>query len=127
MAEGLARALAGEAIDVHSAGSAPKPIHPLAVKVMSEVDIDITQQRSKPLDEFVDQAFDFIITLCDRAKESCPRLPTAQEQIHWRIDDPAAIEGSDIERLVVFRRVRRDLDGRIKLFFLANGIVKGAL
>ena len=124
MAEALGKSLAGEALEVHSAGAAPKPIHPLAVRVMAEVEIDITDQRSKSVDEFVDQPFDFVITLCDRAKESCPHLPAVREQIHWRIDDPAQAVGTEIERLTTFRRVRRELDNRIKLFLLANAIVK---
>jgi arsenate reductase len=118
MAEGLARAI-GE-VESFSAGSDPQPVHPLAVRVLSESEIDITGQTSKPLDTFAGQSFDFVITVCDRAKENCPTLPTAREHIHWRIDDPAGASGSEAERLKVFRRVRDELRHRIHLFLLAN-------
>jgi protein-tyrosine-phosphatase len=93
MAESLARALGGGKVEVHSAGAAPEPVHPLAVKSMAEVDIDISRQKSKSLAGFLAQRFDFVITLCDRMTEACPTLPTAREDIHWRIEDAAAAAG----------------------------------
>jgi arsenate reductase len=126
MAEALARSLAGTGVESYSAGAVPRPVHPLAVKTMSEVGIDISHQRSKPLDGFLDQSFDFVISLCDKARESCPTLPTAREHIHWKLDDPSEVQGAEAVRLKAFRRVRDELRNRISLFLLANRVVRGA-
>jgi len=89
MAEALLRHLAGDDVVAASAGTAPKPVHPLAVRVMSELGIDISRQRSKGIDGVVGETWDLVITVCDRAKESCPVFPGATERVHWSFDDPA--------------------------------------
>jgi arsenate reductase len=116
MAEGLARALAPEA-RVGSAGSQPNPkgIHPLAVQVMCERGIDISHHRPKNLSE-VDAEYDYVITLCDHAAQSCPVLPALKERLHWSIPDPAAAGSDSQEQLEFFREIRDELEGRIKKF-----------
>lgn len=120
IAEALLRSIGKGRIEVYSAGQNPKPVHPLAAQVMSDVDIDMSAQASKPVEQFVGQRFDFVITVCDRAKETCPRWHDVREQIHWSFDDPAAAEGTSEQRLRVFRRVRDEIRQRLQLFVLAN-------
>ena len=114
MAEGLLRALAGERIDVFSAGAKPAPVNLLAIQAMRERGIDISHHRSKHLSEFLDQPFDEVITVCDNAAESCPVFPGAAWRIHWSFPDPAAAEGSQEERLQVFRQVRDAIEARLR-------------
>ena len=116
MAEGLLRHDAGERFDVASAGTKPGGLNPLAVTAMSELGIDIAHHRSKSVDEFLDARFDYAITVCDSARETCPILPGVAETIHWSFDDPAAAGGSEEEKLAVFRRVRDELRGRLREF-----------
>jgi thioredoxin type arsenate reductase len=123
IAEALARTVSKNQVHAMSAGVRPQPLHPLAVRVMSEVGIDISTQKSKSVEPFLDQRFDFIITVCDRAKEVCPSWPNVLEQLHWTIDDPALVIGSDEERMRVFRRVRDEIRQRMSLFLLANKII----
>jgi len=122
MAEGWARKLGGGAVEAFSAGTEPKGLHPLAVKVMAELGVDISHQASKHLDSFVSQRFDYVITVCDKAKESCPVWPHAKEHIHWSFDDPAAAMGSEAERLKVFKRVQAEIKRRVDLFLLAHKV-----
>lgn len=116
MAEGLLRTLAGDQFQVDSAGTYPVGVHPGAVAAMREVGIDITGQTSKSLGEFLNQRIDYVITVCDRAKESCPTLPGATTLLHWSLDDPAATLGSDEERRAVFRHVRDEIANRVRQF-----------
>jgi len=116
MAEGILRHIDGEKFTVESAGVAPSSVRPEAVEVMREIGIDISGQRSKSVDEFSDRHFDFIITVCDNAKESCPRFPGNAERIHWSFDDPAAAEGNLEARLSSFRRVRDQIKDRLRGF-----------
>jgi arsenate reductase len=109
MAEGLLRHDAGERFAVESAGTTPGTVRPEAVAVMKELGIDISGQRSKHVDEFAGQRFDYVITVCDNAKESCPVFFGAAERLHHSFDDPAALNGSEDERLMMFRRVRSEL------------------
>ncbi len=102
MAEGLLRQYAGDQIEVASAGTEPGGVHPLAMKAMQEIDIDISGARSKSVDEFLDQHFDYVITLCDQANETCPLFPGDPERIHWSFTDPSAAKGSEEERLRAF-------------------------
>ena len=106
MAEGLLRSFGGDGFEVLSAGTKPSIVRPEAIAVMSELGIDLSGQRSKHVREFEGQAFDYVITVCDDANESCPVFPGKTQRIHWSFPDPAAIEGSDTERLAAFRRVR---------------------
>lgn len=116
MAEGFLRALGKEHFSVFSAGLNPEAIHPLAVQVMQEVNIDISSQRSKHMTDFLADEFDYIITVCDRARDNCPTLPGDNERIHWSFDDPAAVLGGDEEKLKVFRRIRNDIRSRISIW-----------
>ncbi len=116
MAEGILRTLSQGTIEVQSAGMHPAGVHPLAVEVMREINIDISGQRSKSVAEFEQQQFDTVITVCDKAAESCPVFPGSPERIHFSFEDPAAVEGSREERLRAFRRVRDDLTERLRLF-----------
>jgi len=97
MTEGLLRHLAADRYEIYSAGTHPIGLNPGAVAAMKELQIDISAQRSKGMDELVGQTFDYVIALCDRAKESCPRWPHATRLLHWRFEDPAAATGSPEE------------------------------
>jgi len=116
MAEGLLRHDAGNIYDVFSAGTKPTRVRPEAITVIREVGIDISGHRSKSVDEFAGQPFDYVITVCDNAKESCPIFPANTKRIHWSIEDPAAVQGSEEERLAAFRRARDELRTRLKAF-----------
>jgi arsenate reductase (thioredoxin) len=109
MAEGLLRHDAGDRFDVSSAGTRPSQVRPEAIAVMRELGIDISGHRSKSVDEFIGQHFDYVLTVCDNAKESCPIFPGKTVRIHQSFDDPAAAEGPVEQRLAVFRRVRDEL------------------
>jgi arsenate reductase (thioredoxin) len=123
IAEALVRSLSKGGIDCYSAGQAPEPVHPLAMKTMAEVGIDISRHKSKSLVSFTGRRFDFVITVCDRAKELCPAWPDVREQIHWSIDDPAAVTGSEEQQMKAFRRARDEIRQRVHLFMLANRLV----
>lgn len=116
MAEGLLRNMAGDRIDVASAGVAPTPVRPEAIEAMKEIGIDISKQRSKSIDEFVTRPFDYVITVCDRANQQCPMFAGKSHRIHWSIDDPAAVAGSDKTRLEAFREARNVLRQRLDKF-----------
>jgi len=116
MAEGILRASAGDSLDVQSAGSKPAGyVHPLAIQVMKEIGIDISDHRSKHLDEFLQQKIETVITVCGNADQACPMFPGQVNRHHWGFEDPAKAEGTDEEKLAVFRRVRDE----IKLVFEA--------
>lgn len=112
MAEGILRHLSQGTIDVHSAGTRPRGLNPLAVKALQPT-IDISHQRSKHLDEFVQERFDYVITLCDRAREECPIFPGHPERIHWSFPDPAEVEGEQA-REAAFRRTASELYTRLR-------------
>jgi len=116
MAEGLLRHEAGAVFEVFSAGTKPTRVRPEAISVMREVGIDISGHRSKSVDEFAGQDFDYLITVCDNAKEACPVFPAKTKRIHWSIEDPAAVQGSEKETLTAFRRARDELRARLQLF-----------
>lgn len=120
MAEALLRDLAGDAVEVHSAGSHPKSVHPSAVRVMGERGIDISTSESKALSKFAKQRFDYVVTLCDRVREVCPKFSAAPERIHWSIADPAGVEGTEHERCAAFERTAEDIEGRVR--FLLHAI-----
>ena len=111
MAEGLLRHDGGERFEVHSAGTIASFVRPQAIEAMREIGVDISGHRSKSVDEFRGQEFDFVITVCDHANESCPVFPGKTKRIHWSFDDPA--ESGDIE---VFRRVRDEIRERLGEF-----------
>jgi arsenate reductase (thioredoxin) len=116
MAEGLLRRMGEDRFEVYSAGTQPGSVNPLAIEAMREIGIDISGHRSKSVDEFLGQEFDYVITVCDRANSNCPIFPGRTERIHWSFDDPAAAEGDVGERLAVFRRVRDEIEGRLRSF-----------
>jgi arsenate reductase len=126
MAEGFARELGKGKVASFSCGSLPKGVHPMAVETMKAFGIDISGQTSKHIDVFAGQPFDYVITVCDRAKESCPIWPGAKDQIHWSIEDPAEEAGSPQQRAAVFRRVASDLKNRIDRFLMANHLRAGS-
>jgi arsenate reductase len=121
MAEGLLRALAGDRFEVFSAGSKPSSVNPLAIAAMDERGIDIRSHRSKHLNEYLAQPFDYVITVCDNAAEACPLFPGPARRIHWSFPDPAAVEGSEAERLASFRQVRDAIEAQLKIWLAAPG------
>ena len=116
MAEGLLRHYGKDKFEVFSAGLETSYVHPLAIKAMAESGIDITNQYSKTVNEFQGQNFSYVITVCDGAKELCPVFPGKYNAIHWSIEDPASAEGTENERMKVFRRVRQNILERINNF-----------
>jgi len=116
MAEGLLRHDAGDRFEVESAGTKPSQVRPEAIAVMKELSIDISGHRSKSVDEFAGQSFDYVLTVCDNAKESCPVYPGHAYRLHRAFEDPAAAGGSETERLAVFRRVRDQLRDYLRRF-----------
>ena len=109
MAEGLLRHDAGDRFDVESAGTRPAPLRPEAVAVMREIGIDISGHHAKPVSAFSGQDFDYALTVCDDAKESCPVFPGARHRMHRAFDDPGAVAGTEADTLAAFRRVRDEL------------------
>jgi arsenate reductase len=116
MAEGLMKLLGSGKWEAQSAGTFSSFVHPLAIQVMKEISIDISQQTSKSMDQFVNETFDYVITLCDEAAISCPAFPGEGKRLHWPLEDPAAAVGSMEERLAVFRRIRGEIKRRIDEF-----------
>lgn len=116
MAEGLLRHTAGDRFVVASAGVAPTRVRPEAIQVMREIGIDISHQHSKSVDDFLGREFDYVITVCDNANEQCPVFPGNTNRIHWSFDDPAAVEGDELTRVAMFRRVRDEILHRLQSF-----------
>ena len=114
MAEGYLRHVAGGEFEPLGAGIEPKGLNPLAVEVMNEMGIDISQQRSKDVREFLGQAIPYVITVCDNAKQRCPIFPGTYKSLHWSLEDPAEAIGSREEKLAVFRRVRDEIRQRVE-------------
>lgn len=116
MAEGWLRHLAGDRYEVCSAGTQPVGLNPGSVEAMAEVEIDISHHRSKHVAEYATQPIDYVIMVCDRAKESCPRWSGATHLLHWSFDDPASVTESAEQRRQVFRRVRDEIAASIREF-----------
>ncbi len=116
MAEGLLKALRPGQWDVQSAGVLQSYVHPLAIQVMKEIRIDISKQTSKSWDRFVNEKFNYIITLCDHAAQFCPAFGGHGKRLHWPFEDPAGSTGTTDERLVVFRRIRDGIKKKIEEF-----------
>ena len=122
MAEGLLRHMGGDRFEVFSAGTKPGLVRPEAIAVLAELGIDISQHRSKSVDEFLGQPLDLVITVCDNAKESCPVFPAQVRRLHWPFPDPAHIEGTEDERRAAFRAVRDQIEARIRQFLDAEPV-----
>jgi len=116
MAEALLRTHAGRGFEVHSAGTEPKGINPMTLQVLAESGIDASWARSKSVREFAGQSFDYVVTVCDQARQACPVFPGGGTRLHWGYEDPAAAVGTDEERLKVFRRVLTQLGQRVHQF-----------
>lgn len=116
IAEGFFRILGDEKIEISSAGLTTHGLNPLAVKTMSEIDIDISGQTSDSLEKYLRLSFDYLITVCDKAAENCPVFPGQAKRLHWPFDDPAKAAGSESEKLLIFAKVRDAIGERVKQF-----------
>ena len=116
MAEGILRHIGNDRFAVESAGIEPSSVRREAIEVMREIGIDISGHRSKSVDEFTGRQFNFIITVCDNARESCPVFLGKATRIHWSFDDPAAVEGTEAERLAAFRIIRDQIETQLRKF-----------
>ena len=116
IAEALLRERGGEAFEAYSAGSDPAGLNPLAVRALAEDGIDADAAESTHVDAYVGEPWDYVITVCDRARESCPVFPHAGTQLHWSLEDPAAAEGDDARRMAAFRATREEVRVRIDAF-----------
>jgi arsenate reductase len=114
MAEGLLRHLGGDRFEAMSAGTEATRVRPLAVRAMEEIGVDVSGQESKTLERYLHEPFDYVITVCDEANEACPFFPGAARRLHWSFEDPSRAEGSEEERLAVFRSVRDRIRVRIE-------------
>ena len=121
MAEGMLRAWGDGAFEAFSAGTEASHVRPEAVAVMNEIGIDISDQTSKTLEPFLGEAFSWLITVCDQAREACPTLPGVARQAHWSIDDPSSVGGSQHARIGAFRKARDILADQVRAFILAAG------
>jgi arsenate reductase (thioredoxin) len=116
MAEALLEQIGGAAFDVKSAGTEPKGVNPFTLRVLHDAGIDWSSATSKSVTQFTGRPFDYVVTVCDRARQACPVFPGANQSIHWDLADPAEVDGSDEERLDAFRATYEDLRGRIAGF-----------
>jgi arsenate reductase (thioredoxin) len=116
MAEALLRRDGASTFEVVSAGVDPRPVNPMAVRALEKVGIDISRAKSKPVGMFLGQRFDYVITVCDRARAACPVFPGGTETLHWGVDDPVEATGSDEDRQAAFDRALQELAGRISAF-----------
>lgn len=121
MAEGLLRQLAGDRFEVMSAGTEATHVRPLAVSAMEEIGVDISSQESKTLERYLGEPFDYVITVCDDANEGCPFFPGSMKRLHWSFEDPSRAEGSEEERLAVFRKVRDRIRDRVQAELVNGG------
>jgi arsenate reductase len=121
MAEGFLRFHGRGVFEAFSAGTEATHVRPEAITVMAELGIDISGQESKTYERYLGEPFEWVVTVCDRARQTCPVFPGAERSAHWSFDDPADATGSERERLVVFRRVRDEINARVKMFVLAGG------
>ncbi len=116
IAEALLRERGGDAFEAHSAGTEPAGLNPLTVRVLAEDGIDVRDAESTHVDAYVGAPWDYVITVCDRARESCPVFPHAGDQLHWSLEDPAAAGGDEAQRLDAFRATREEVRARIEAF-----------
>ncbi len=126
MAEGLLRSVADDRYESLSAGLRPTPLDTLAVEVMHEVGIDISSNQCKDVQDFLNVPFSAVVTICDEARESCPKFPSGSEYLHWRFQDPTTITGSRRERLAMFRLLRDEIAVRIEQEFGITSLAPSA-
>jgi thioredoxin type arsenate reductase len=128
IAEAILRREGGSDFEVFSAGTEPKGINPYTLRVLAEVGIDASFARSKSVDEFLEERFDYVVTVCDQARQACPVFPGEHESLHWGLVDPAAVEGSDEEKMAAFRRTATELSSRIDPFItMAKRVQSGEI
>jgi arsenate reductase len=120
MAEGWLRQLAGDRFEVASAGTEATRVHPLATEAMREVGIDLSAHSSKTVETVLDRPWDYVITVCDTARERCPLFPGPTSRLHWSFEDPSRATGSDDQRLATFRRVRDQIHARLEAWLGTN-------
>jgi arsenate reductase (thioredoxin) len=120
MAEALLRHHGGEEFEVHSAGTEPRGVNPLTLKVLEDAGIDASSARSKSVNEYLGQEFDYVVTVCDEARQVCPVFPGVHESLHWGYEDPAEATGAEEEKLAVFRRVFVQLGERVRQFAIVT-------
>jgi arsenate reductase len=118
MAEGLLKHICQNEFEIYSAGTHPSIVRPEAIKVLREIGIDISGNRSKPVNEFADSEIDYVLTVCDNAKENCPYFPAKTKLIHHTFADPAAIEGGEDTRVAAFRQARDEILNYLKSDFV---------
>jgi arsenate reductase len=116
IAEALLDRFGGSDFGVSSAGTSPKQVHPLAVRVLAEIGIDWQEARAKPVTELLDRSFEYVITLSNSAREECPTLPGPHSSLHWHLEDPSTVDGPEERRLEAFRATRADLTTRLRPF-----------
>jgi arsenate reductase len=116
IAEALLGRYGGEDFEVHSAGTEVTRVNPYAIRVLADLGIDWSQARSKSITEFLDQQFDYVITVCDRARETCPVFPGSTNTLHWGLDDPSDVDGTDAEKLQAFKRTETEVAARLRPF-----------
>jgi arsenate reductase (thioredoxin) len=121
MAEVLLRHVAGDRFEAHSAGTAATRVNPLTLRVLAEAGLPSDGLRSKPMSDFAGQQFDYVITVCDPARQACPVFPGARRMVHWDHEDPSATEGTDEEQMAVFRRVLGEIETNIRRFDRNSG------
>lgn len=116
MAEALLRHHGAGRFEVFSAGTEPKGVNPLTLRILAQAGIDASFARSKSVNEFLGQSFDYVVTVCDQARQSCPVFPGVHESLHWGYEDPAVATGTDEEQMAVFRKVFIQMAERVKQF-----------
>lgn len=116
LGEALLEHYGGPDFEVESAGTEPRGVNPRAIRILADHGIDWSAARSKSVNEFLGQSFDYVITVCDRARQTCPVFPGSENTLHWGLDDPAEVEGTDSERLEAFRRTAMELTLRLRPF-----------
>ena len=117
MAEGLLRAYYGDRYDVYSAGTQPSGVNPFAVEAMRDLGIDLSGHRSEHVDQFAETPMDYVVTVCDSARENCPYFPAQQQNIHHSFEDPSAVDGADAAKLAAFRRIRDEIKDWLDVTF----------
>jgi thioredoxin type arsenate reductase len=114
IAEAVLGRIGGADFEVHSAGVEPKGINPFTIRVLADAGIDWSQARSKSVNEFLGQSFDYVITVCDRARQTCPVFPGTHNTLHWGLEDPAEVVGGDAEKLAAFQRTYLEVNQRVR-------------